>query len=276
MYKVFGIIGDPVSHSLSPIMHNTAFRELGLKAVYGAFQVKKENLKSAVEGIRALNIGGVSVTIPHKETILTWVDEVDEIAQKIGAVNTVINKEGKLIGYNTDWLGVLKSFEEKGITLKEKRVVILGAGGASRAVVFAVKAGQAKEIYIFNRTFAKALKLAKDFGVTPLPWEDLNKVEGDIIIQTTSVGLKSQKSPVTEEIVKRFKIAMDIVYLPLHTQFLKLAERYGQIIDGLRMLLHQGVEQFKLFTGMDPPVKLMEKVLYEEVKRLEGEIKIGS
>ncbi len=276
MYKVFGIIGDPVSHSLSPVMHNSAFRELGLKAVYGAFQVKKENLKSAVEGIRALNIGGVSVTIPHKESIFHFLDEVDEVAQKIGAVNTIINKEGKLIGYNTDWLGVLKAFEEKGVSLKEKRVVILGAGGASRAVVFAVKAGLAKEIYIFNRTFEKALKLAEDFGVIPLPWEDLNKAEGDIIIQTTSIGLKSQESPVSQEILKRFKIAMDIVYLPLHTQFLKLAKEYCQIIDGLRMLLYQGVEQFKLFTGMSPPVKLMEKVLYEEVKRLEGELNLGN
>ncbi len=276
MYKVFGIIGDPVSHSLSPVMHNAALRELKIKAVYGAFQVKKVQLNSAVEGIRALNIGGVSVTIPHKEAILSLLDEVDEVARRIGAVNTVVNKEGKLIGYNTDWVGVLRSFEERGISLKDKRVVIIGAGGASRAIVYAVKAGCAREIYVYNRTFERAFKLAEDFGVTPCPWEEIDRAEGDIIIQTTSVGLKSCESPVSEELLKRFQVAMDIVYLPLDTQFLKLAKRHCQIIDGLRMLLHQGVEQFKLFTGMSPPIKLMERVLYEEVKRLEGELQLGN
>ncbi|MEZ0344388.1 MAG: shikimate dehydrogenase [Caldimicrobium sp.] len=275
MYKVFGIIGDPVSHSLSPAMHNAALRELSLKAVYGAFQVKREFLKEAIEGLRALNISGVSVTIPHKEAVISFLDFVDEVSQKIGAVNTILNKEGKLFGYNTDWIGVLKSFEERGINIYGKRVSVLGAGGASRAVIFALKKGGAKEICIYNRTFDRAKKLAEEFGCMALPWEEVSKAEGDIIIQTTSVGLKSFESPVPQEVFKNFKVAMDIVYLPLKTKFLQDAERYCETIDGLRMLLHQGVEQFKLFTGLNPPVKVMEKVLYEEVTKLEKELLFG-
>ncbi|MFN4132581.1 MAG: shikimate dehydrogenase [Caldimicrobium sp.] len=275
MYKVFGIIGDPVSHSLSPVMHNAAFRELGIKAVYGAFLVKSENLAQAVQGLKALNISGISVTIPHKEAILPLLDEVDETALEIGAVNTVVNYEGYLKGFNTDWIGVLKAFEEKGINLKGKKIVILGAGGASRAIIYAVKKAGAKEILLYNRTFHKAEKLAQYFGIIAYPWDKINQAEGDIIIQATSVGLKSHISPIPEEIIKRFKVAMDIVYLPLKTKFLSLAEGYALTIDGLRMLLYQGVEQFKLFTGMEAPVKIMEKVLYEEAKKLERGISLG-
>lgn len=276
MYKVFGIIGDPISHSLSPIMHNIAFRELGIKAVYGAFLVKAENISQAVQGLKALNISGISVTIPHKETIIPLLDEVEEIALEIGAVNTVINHEGYLKGYNTDWIGVLKAFEEKKIDLKDKKIVILGAGGASRAVIYAVKRGGAKEIIIYNRTLSKAEQLAYLFGGIAYPWEKLNQAEGDIIIQTTSLGLKSDISPVSEEVLSRFKVAMDIVYLPLKTKFLTLAEKYALTIDGLRMLLYQGVEQFKLFTSLEPPVKIMEKALYEEAKKIEREFTLGN
>lgn len=276
MYKVFGIIGDPISHSLSPIMHNIAFRELGIKAVYGAFLVKAENISQAVQGLKALNISGISVTIPHKETIIPLLDEVEEIALEIGAVNTVINHEGYLKGYNTDWIGVLKAFEEKKIDLKDKKIVILGAGGASRAVIYAVKRGGAKEIIIYNRTLSKAEQLAYLFGGIAYPWEKLNQAEGDIIIQTTSLGLKSDISPVSEEVLSRFKVAMDVVYLPLKTKFLTLAEKYALTIDGLRMLLYQGVEQFKLFTSLEPPVRIMEKALYEEAKKIEREFTLGN
>jgi len=275
MYRVFGIIGDPVTHSLSPLMHNTAFQALGIKAVYGAFQVKKEDLEKAISGLRALNISGVSVTIPHKEEVISLLDEVDEKALRIGAVNTILNEGGRLKGFNTDWIGVLKAFEEEGVELKGKKVVILGAGGASRAVIFAVKEAGAEEIVIYNRTYEKAKRLAETFQVKALPWEALSQAKGDIIIQTTSVGLKSWDSPVGKEVLKNFKVAMDIVYLPLKTKFLQEVESYCKIIDGLKMLLYQGVEQFKLFTGKEAPIELMRKVLYEGVKELEKEFGIG-
>ncbi len=273
MYDVYGIIGNPVSHSLSPIMHNVAFKELGIKAVYGAFLVKEENLKKAVEGIRALNIKGLSITIPHKESIMKFLDEIDRVALKIGAVNTIVNENGYLKGYNTDWIGVLKAFTKNEVEIKDKKVVIIGAGGASKAVVYAIKAGGAKEIEVYNRTFEKAKALEKNFGIIAKPWEELKNASGDIIIQTTSVGLKSWKSPVEEEVLSRFKIAMDIVYIPLKTKFLSLAEKYAKVIDGLQMLLYQGVEQFRLWTGIEPPVKLMEEAIYKEVKKMEKEIK---
>ncbi|WP_038057130.1 shikimate dehydrogenase [Thermodesulfobacterium hydrogeniphilum] len=273
MYDVYGIIGNPVSHSLSPIMHNVAFKELGIKAVYGAFLVKEENLKKAVEGIRALNIKGLSITIPHKESIMKFLDEIDRVALEIGAVNTIVNENGYLKGYNTDWIGVLKAFTKNEVEIKDKKVVIIGAGGASKAVVYAIKAGGAKEIEVYNRTFEKAKTLEKNFGIMAKPWNELKNASGDIIIQTTSVGLKSWKSPVEEEVLSRFKIAMDIVYIPLKTKFLSLAEKYAKVIDGLQMLLYQGVEQFRLWTGIEPPVKLMEEAIYKEVKKMEKEIK---
>jgi len=271
MYDVYGIIGDPVSHSLSPIMHNLAFRELGLKAVYGAFMVKSAKLEKAIEGIRALNIKGLSVTIPHKEHVMKYLDEIDKTASKIGAINTIVNKEGFLIGYNTDWIGVLKSFTESGVELKNKKVIIVGAGGASKAVIYAVISGGAKVVEVYNRTFEKAKALEEKFEIVAKPWEELKNASGDIIIQTTSVGLKSWETPVEEEVLSRFKVAMDIVYLPLKTKFLSLAEKYCKIIDGLQMLLYQGVEQFKLWTGKEPPVELMKKAIYEEVKKMEKE-----
>jgi len=272
VYEVYGIIGDPVDHSLSPVMHNVAFREKNIKAVYGAFKVSSSDLAKAVEGIRALNIKGVSVTIPHKEKVMEYLEEIDEIAYEIGAVNTIVNENGVLKGYNTDWIGVLKAFKEKGVDIQDKKVVIIGAGGASKAVVYALIKGGAEKIFVYNRTFEKAKFLEKKFGVIAKPWEELNNANGDIIIQTTSVGLKSWESPVEERVISRFKVAMDIVYLPLETKFLSLAKKHGKIIDGLQMLLYQGVEQFKLWTGIEPPVKLMEKAIYEKVKNLEKEI----
>jgi len=266
VYSVYGIIGHPVSHSLSPIMHNLAFKELGIKAVYGAFDVLPEKLKEAIAGIKALNIKGLSVTIPHKEEVMRYLDFIDEKAIEISAVNTILNEDGVLKGFNTDWIGVVKAFETAGVSLKEKKVVIIGAGGASKAVVYAV-AKKAKEVIIYNRTFEKAKKLAEKFNAKAQPWESLKFAEGDIIIQTTSVGMKSWKSPVEEEVIKRFKVAMDIVYTPLETKFLSMAKANGlKVIDGLKMLLYQGVEQFKLWTGSEPPVELMKKAIYKAVK----------
>ncbi len=272
MYEVYGIIGDPVSHSLSPVMHNVAFKELGIKAVYGAFRVKPHDLARAVEGIKALNIKGLSVTIPHKETIIEYLDEIDSVAQEIGAVNTVVNKEGILIGYNTDWIGVIKAFEVKNIDLKNKKVVLIGAGGASKAIIYALLKKEVKEIEVYNRTFEKAKILEAKFNILAKPWQELKNAYGDIIIQGTSVGLKSWESPVQEEVISRFKIAMDIVYFPLKTKFLTSAEKYAQIIDGLQILLYQGIEQFKIWTGISPPIEIMERVIYEEIKKLEKEI----
>ena len=272
MYKVYGIIGYPVSHSLSPVMHNLAFRELGLKAVYGAFAVKPEDLSYAIRGVKALGISGLSVTIPHKIEVMKHLDEVDEKAKEIGAVNTIINREGSLFGTNTDWIGVLKAFEEVGVSPSGKRVVILGAGGASLAIIYAMVHACAKEIIIYNRTFERAKEVAERFSVLAYPWEALSEAYGDILINATSVGLKSFDSPVAKEVVSRFSVVMDSVYMPLETKLLTMAKEENKIaIDGLKMLLYQGVEQFKLWTGLMPPVEKMREALYREVLRMEVE-----
>jgi len=272
MYKVYGIIGYPVSHSLSPVMHNLAFRELGLKAVYGAFPVKPEDLSQAIRGVKALGISGLSVTIPHKVEVMKYLEEVDEVARQIGAVNTIINREGSLFGTNTDWIGVLKAFEEVGTSPSGKRVVVLGAGGASLAIVYAMRKAGAKEIVIYNRTFDKAKEVAERFSVIAYPWETLSSAYGDILINATSIGLKSYDSPVPKEVVSRFSVVMDSVYLPLETRLLVMAKKMNKItIDGLKMLLYQGVEQFKLWTGLMPPVEKMREVLYKKVIEMEVE-----
>ncbi len=272
MYKVYGIIGYPVSHSLSPVMHNLAFRELGLKAVYGAFPVKPEDLSQAIRGVKALGISGLSVTIPHKVEVMKYLEEVDEVARQIGAVNTIINREGSLFGTNTDWIGVLKAFEEVGTSPSGKRVVVLGAGGASLAIVYAMRKAGAKEIVIYNRTFDKAKEVAERFSVIAYPWETLSSAYGDILINATSIGLKSYDSPVPKEVVSRFSVVMDSVYLPLETRLLVMAKEMNKItIDGLKMLLYQGVEQFKLWTGLMPPVEKMREVLYKKVIEMEVE-----
>jgi len=272
MYKVYGIVGYPVSHSLSPVMHNLAFRELGIKAVYGAFPVKPENLSLAIAGVRALGISGLSVTIPHKVEVMKYLDEVDYVAKEIGAVNTIINYDGKLFGTNTDWIGVIKSFEEAGIDLTGKRVVVLGAGGASLAIVYAMVKSGVKEVVIYNRTYEKAREVASRFGILAYKWEDLSTAYGDILINATSVGLKSFDSPVSKEIVSRFSVVMDSVYLPVETKLLSLAREENKIIiDGLKMLLYQGVEQFRLWTGINPPLDKMRDALYQEVLKMEAE-----
>ncbi|RUM89418.1 MAG: shikimate dehydrogenase, partial [Thermodesulfatator sp.] len=185
----------------------------------------------------------------------------------IGAVNTVVNPAGRLWGTNTDWLGVKRSLEEAGLQLEGKRAVVVGAGGAARAVVYALQEMGA-EVEIYNRTLERAQALARTLGGRAFPLGEIPRAQGEIIIQTTSVGLKSWESPVPAEIFRRFKAAMDLVYVPLKTRFLCEAAAAGcLIIDGLRMLVHQGTEQFRLFTGREAPVELMYQAALKELKR---------
>ncbi len=274
MKRVYGVMGYPVAHSLSPVMHNFWFQKLGIEGVYGCFEVKPEEFDNAVKGIKALGIRGVSITIPHKERALELADEPQQAALEIGAANTFSLEQGLLKAYNTDWIGVLKAFEEKKITLKGKRVVILGAGGAARAVCYAIKQAGAKELLIFNRTFEKAKRLAEKLKATAREWKTLSLAEGDVLINTTSVGLESDETPVGEEVISRFKIFMDIVYTPLKTKFLKIAEKYGVIIDGLDMLIYQGAEQFKIWTGVYPPAREVRELLIKELEK-RGKLEAG-
>ncbi len=266
--RVYGIIGWPVEHSLSPAMHNAAFKALGLKGVYGLFPVRPASLAEAIRGLRSLGIAGVSVTIPHKEAVMAYLDEIEETARAIGAVNTILNQDGRLLGFNTDWLGALKALEER-ISLSGKKAVVVGAGGSAKAVVYALTQAGAR-VYVYNRTLAKAQKLAQTFGLEgAYPLEALEEASGEILVQTTSVGLKEDKSPVPQKILRRFRLVMDLVYQPLKTRLLREAEEAGcETVDGLSMLVYQGIEQFRIWTGQRPSAALMREAAEKEIKEL--------
>lgn len=260
------IIGDPINHSLSPRMHNFGYVVLGIdKAnLFIPVRVKNKNLKKFIKAVKTLGINGISVTSPHKETIINYLDNLDEDAKKIVAVNTVLNKAGKLTGYNTDWVGAITALEKR-TDLKSKGVAIIGAGGVARAIIFGLIKKGAK-VKIFNRSLEKAKILAKEFGVE---WgEDMEEIKGyDIIINATSVGMNEDKSLISEDLLNKNQIVFDIIYSPKETKLIKEARGKGaQVIYGYEMLLYQGVEQFKLYTGLEAPVKEMEKTLVEGLK----------
>jgi len=257
---VYGILGNPVTHSLSPAMHNAALVASGIDAVYLPFSAP--DIAAAITGIRGLGVQGVSVTIPHKEAVMELLDSIDPVAEKIGAVNTVINTDGLLTGLNTDWLGATRALEEK-IDLSGSKVVILGAGGSARAIGFGLLERGA-DIVLCSRTESRGQALADELGCPWISLEDTRQLQGDILINATSVGMVPHidKSPLPEGIVTRFRVVMDIVYAPMKTRLLQEAEANGcTIINGLEMLLYQGVAQFEIWTGKLAPVVVMREAL---------------
>ncbi len=261
---LYGIIGSPVKHSLSPKMHNAAFRALGIDAVYLAFETS--DTKSALDAMKCLGIKGYSVTIPNKQNIINYLDDIDQTVKQIGACNTVKNLNNKLIGTNTDWLGGILPLEKR-TNLKGKKVTVLGAGGSARAICYGLlKKGAI--VNICNRTVERANALAKDFNCSAFSLLEANKLKGDILINTTSVGMYPlvDNSPVQEDTVKNFNIIMDIVYSPLETKLLQMAKKLKkEIITGVEMLLYQAVAQFEFWTEQKAPVEIMRKALEENV-----------
>ncbi len=279
--RLCGIIGDPVEHTMSPAMHNIAFKKLALDYLYVPFRVKKEELGEAIKGTRALNIRGLNVTIPHKVAVLQFLDELDPLAEKIGAVNTIVNDDGVLKGYNTDAGGFLRALLEKGIKPEGKKVVILGAGGAARAVSF-ILADRDAHLVILNRRleldWAKELAgrisqlFHQEVAALELTRENLRRVlaKADILVNATSAGMSPDidGTSVPAELLRPGLVVYDIVYNPIKTRLLKEAEAAGaHTIGGLDMLVWQGALAFEKWTGQKAPVELMEK---EAVKLLEG------
>lgn len=267
--KLCIIIGDPVEHSLSPAMHNAAYKALGIadEFVFIAARVKIEDIGSVVKAVRTMHIRGLTCTIPHKTEVIPYLDEIDPIAQKIGAVNTVVNDHGILKGYNTDWLGAVIPLE-KITNLSGKRVAIMGAGGAARAIVYGlVERGALVKIY--NRSLQNAKDLAQEIGAQAGSLEELPEVEdADIIINATSLGMKPHdaESPVPKKYVKEKHIVFDAVYVPHQTKLLREAkEKRATIVHGIEMLLHQGTAQFELYTNLHAPIEVMRNVLQERV-----------
>lgn len=276
--KTVGLIGNPVEHSVSPNMHNAAFRELGLDYVYLTFRVEEDRLEGAVDGIRSLGFEGANVTIPHKSAVMEYLDDLDEIARKIGAVNTIKRENHSLKGFNTDGLGALRALNEEIGDIRGKKVVLLGAGGAARAIAFTLAEKGAK-ITISNRTASKAKNLKEEIekktgsDLSQIPQEEkfLREAIGnsEILINSTSVGMHPNEG---ETILESKSLhpdltVMDIVYNPIRTKLLREAEEAGaNTIDGLRMLVHQGVAGFEIWTGETPPIEVMKKATREALE----------
>ena len=258
--KTYALIGNPVAHSLSPLMHNSAYQELKLAAQYVAFCVS--DLENALAGIRALNISGVSVTIPFKAEVMRYLDEVDDEALQIGAVNTIINEDGKLKGKNTDWCGIARTLQEA-MEIKGRSFVVLGAGGTAQAALYAIIAAGGCPI-IVNRTEERGRRLSQAWGIPCYPLTEISRLQADCLINTTSVGMYPQldTSPLPTGILKNFRYVMDVIYNPLQTKLLGEAEDAGcGVLSGLTMFVHQGAEQIRLWTGLEPPRELMREVV---------------
>ena len=275
--KLLGLIGDPVEHTLSPYMHNAAFKSLNLDYVYVPFHVKKNELKAAIKGASSLEIKGLNVTIPHKTEVMKYLDVLDGTAELIGAVNTIKFDE-KIKGYNTDGLGAVRAIEETS-TVRGKKIVILGAGGASRAISFQIILSGAGRVIIANRTLEKGFLLKKnlveklDADVEAIDiGEKLNDElkDADILINTTPIGMYPnihQKPLVTSEMMHENLIVNDIIYNPLHTGILREAiKANAKTVTGVKMLIYQGIESFKIWTGVEPSVDVFNEALVKVLK----------
>jgi shikimate dehydrogenase len=267
--KIVALLGYPVEHSLSPDMHNRAFERMGLDYCYVAFPVRPDLLRDAVAAIRALDLGGVNVTVPHKESVMPMLDLIDSEASFIGAVNTVVNRDGKLVGYNTDGRGFMRSLEEQNIDTGGQRVLIVGAGGAARAISYYLSEA-ARELLLYDIDREKAERLAADLSINRKNVAILPALEGledvDIIVNATPLGL-SPDDPLPFDVseLRPDQIVGDLIYRPTRLQE-EAAQSGCRTFDGLGMLLWQGVLASELWTGQLPPHDVMREALSEGLR----------
>ena len=269
--KICGVIGDPIEHTLSPVMHNAAFEALKIDYVFLAFLVKATSVENAMKGMRALNIHGLNVTMPHKNAVIKYLDEIDPTAKTITSVNTILNKDNKLIGFNTDGVGALNALEQNGVKLKGKKVLLLGAGGAAKAIAYTLSQ-EADELTILNRTPKQATDLAsllkqkfnkkiKADALSPNAVKE-NIANSDVLINATAVGMKpnNNQTLIQPELLKPDLAVMDIVYNPIETKLVKDAKAAGaKIVSGVEMLIYQGAASIEIWTACKAPVEVMRK-----------------
>ena len=282
--RVCGLIGNPVGHSISPVIHNSLAQLMDMNMVYTTFKVEKGDVVTAVNGAYALNILGLNVTVPHKQAVMESLVDIDPLAKAIGAVNTLVRTDKGYKGYNTDILGLERELIDEGVVLLGSRCVILGAGGAARAIAFLCAKSGAKEIYMLNRTKEKAYDIAKAvndyFGkecIKPMLISEYDKLEADdyVVIQTTSVGLYPNVDDVViddEAFYKKAAVGVDIIYNPGETMFMKLIKAQGKkAYNGLKMLLYQGVSAYELWNDC----KITKEEADEVYKCLQKELGIN-
>lgn len=275
--RTCGLIGNPVEHTLSPVIHNTLAEITGQNLVYVPFLVEAERLKAAVEGAYALGIAGLNVTVPHKEKVLPFLQEADALAEKIGAVNTLVRTEGGYKGYNTDMPGLYRAMRSDGIRVEGEQVLLLGAGGVARAVAVML-ADKAEKIYILNRTVDKAEAIAGEVNgfagrqvADALPLTAFRELPGEkyLAIQATNVGMY----PHTENAViedkafySRIHTGYDLIYNPARTRFMQLVEAAGgKAFNGLKMLLYQGIIAYELWNGTEIS-EAQAAIIYERLR----------
>ena len=271
MPKRVGLIGFPIGHSISPAFQQAAFDHLGLPVRYELWETPPDDLPARLREIRDSECLGVNVTIPYKERVLEFLDEVEELARRIGAVNTIVNREGRLCGYNTDAKGAILALRETGFDPHGRTALILGAGGAARAVGFALLDAGLRKLFIANRTLARARSLAEHLSllspsIFPIPWEkgEIKRAveECDLLVNCTPVGMRFSpeegRSPLPPSLIPERILVFDLVYNPPETPLLLSArERGARILGGLPMVVLQGAEAFRLWTGLEPPVDVM-------------------
>lgn len=262
-WPVYGVIGNPVGHSLSPLLHNTAFRELGIPGIYVPFKVDGDPIRFVRDFAPDLGLKGVSITIPHKEAVWGEIAELDTLTKNIGAVNTLSYRDGKWHATNTDAIAAADALEAEAKSLAGKNVVILGAGGAARAAAFGIKARGA-EIFVLNRTRERAESLARACGGRAISFAEMRSTKIDAIVNTTPIGMHPNvdASPLEKDQIPKGSIVFDTVYNPLRTKLLNLAaERGCKTVEGWTMFLGQGIRQFELWTGKKAPREVMEKAV---------------
>jgi shikimate dehydrogenase len=274
--EVFAVIGDPIEHTLSPTMHNAAFEHLRLDFVFVAFRVTPDELENAVRGARALGIRGLNVTMPHKNSVTEFLDEADPAVKFLKAANTILNQRGQLRGFNTDGVGAVKALKNNDVDLAGKKVLLLGAGGAAKAIAFTL-AKEVDELCILNRDVVKARELASvlaPFGREVVGDEiSPNRIQqelqdSDVLINATSVGMtpNASESVVKPGWLKPDLYVMDIVYNPVETRLIRLARGAGaKVINGVEMLLYQGAASFEIWTGCKAPVDVMRNALLSKL-----------
>ena len=264
---VYGLLGNPVGHSLSPAMHEAAYAELGLDARYLAFEPDPGDLRAAVHGADALGVRGLNVTIPFKRDVLAHVDP-DDLAARIGAVNTIDFSADPPSGHNTDAAGVIRALERHDVVIEGREAVVVGAGGAGRATAFAL-ADAGASVAVANRTEERAHELAADVpGASGHGLDELEELvpAADLLVNATSVGMEEDRSPVPADVLHADLAVLDAVYRPLSTRLLREAGEAGATtVDGAWMLLYQGVEAFEVWTGRDAPVDVMNGALRDRL-----------
>ncbi len=275
------LIGDPVIQSPSPEMHNFAFQSAGLNYIYLAFRVPAKQLSEAVNGLRAINARGFNVTIPHKQSIVTLLDDIDELASNLGAVNTVVNENGHLHGTNTDVEGFIKPLLERERSLRNRRIIILGAGGAARACIAGLIQEGCTNLTILNRSADRAEQMVSDMHrkftfnaeVAKLNEVSLKKTisSTDLLVNTTPIGMYPNlgESPVPKKLIQKDQIIYDIVYKPVKTKLIRYAEEAGATaIYGYEMLVEQAAKAFSLWTGSEPPKDNMKRIVLQRLESI--------